>query len=111
MLNAAERKLEIEMLEHPLRWPLWPVLPVKHPDGRVGVVTADYPTIVLKQRPTTSGILLQLACEESGMPALGRPDEVHHEAQDSEGRAAYEEQIEARYQDIDGLLDAGWRID
>lgn len=111
-LNSAERKKHIEMIENPQAWPNWPILPMKRYGVQIEAgfsITADYPLVVLKGFPTTKGILLQLACEERGLPVLGRPGSVTYA--DDEAKSVYEDRVEARYQDIDGMLDAGWRID
>ena len=112
-LNAAERKKHIEMIENPQAWPNWPILPMKrYVDGQHDAgfsVTADYPLVVLKGFPTTKGVLLQLYCEKQGLPVLGRPGSVAHA--DEVAKSVYENNVEARYEDIDGMLDAGWRID
>jgi hypothetical protein len=99
-------------ISDPIRWPKWPVLPMKR-EGEHGTeagfcVTADYPTIVLKQFPTPRGILYQLACED-GLPMLGQ-DRLRYSTPDE--RKVYDEQmVEHRYDDIDQMLDAGWVID
>jgi hypothetical protein len=102
------------MIETPTRWPYWPILPLKRPGNGwpdTGYcITPDYPTVVLKKFLNTKGILLQLACEEDGLPVPGQPGKV--QGVPDEMRAMYEKDIvEKRYQDIDGMLDDGWRVD
>jgi len=109
-----DRKSQHEMLENPKAWPHWPVLPMKRSwkyGPSMGFVTADFPTVVLKHKPSMKGILLQLACEEGdGLPILGS-DKNQHMPKDSEAYKVYEEAIIKRYDDIDGMLDDGWKID
>lgn len=98
------REKTIAMLKNPGSWPHWPVLPMKRRyEGEGGPrvdaagysVTADYPTIVLRGFPTTSGVLEQLAVE-NGTTSIGT---------DYEGR------IVKRYESIEQMLDDGWAID
>jgi hypothetical protein len=107
-----KRERSIAMLADPQSWPLWPFLPMKrHVDDMPFsgfAVTADFPTVVLKQFPTTKGILLQLACEHpEGLPVPGGG----HQKADENARRMYEEHVEARYDDVEAMLDAGWEID
>jgi hypothetical protein len=115
-MNAQDRKRHHDMLKDPNAWPYWPVLPMKRSmdhSPNLGFVTADFPNIVLSQRPSMKGILLQLACEEGdGLPVVGRPEEEnHHEPKDSKMYKVYEDNVIKRYDDIDGMLDDGWKID
>ena len=99
-----------KMMNTPTDWPLWPCLPIKRNVGNgleTGWVSADYPTIVLRTRPSMRGILLQLACED-GLPVPGETGLRHA---DDEARAVYEAQIVKRYTDVDGVLDDGWIVD
>lgn len=110
-LTAAERKEHKAMLEDPQRWPYWPILPMKRSGGDAGFcVTADYPTIVLKQFLNAKGILLQMSCEEEGLPVLGHPGKVQH-APDNLKKMYEADIVHKRYEDIDGMLDDGWRVD
>jgi len=102
------------MLNDPGSWPYWPVLPMKRPvdhSPHLGFVTADFPTVILKEAPTMRGILLQLACEPGdGLPILGSKDNQHM-PKDSEAYKLYESMVIKRYDDIDGMLDDDWEID
>jgi hypothetical protein len=109
-----ERVKAREFIENPDQWPNWPVLPLKRTNDGVTEagfsVTADYPTVVLRGFANPKGILLQLACEDMGLPVLGT-DEVTRLEAGHPMRRVYEESVVGRYIDIDGLFDAGWRID
>jgi hypothetical protein len=109
--TAEERKRALRKLSNPQSWPCWPFLPMKRMvDGHVEngfAVTADYPTVVLRGFPTMDGIILQLAYED-GVPVPGGGHLRHASAEE---RVLYEDFVEYRYEDLDGLLDDGWRID
>jgi hypothetical protein len=111
MYTAEERMRAIAMLNEPMHWPKWPILPMKRTvDGDVEsgfAVTADHPTVILKGFPSMRGIILQLAIED-GIPMPGSDEKV---VVPDELRRIYHESIVARYDDIDGMLDDGWRID
>ncbi len=107
-MNATDRMRIISKLNEPKTWPRWPVLPMKNKDGRAGYcVTADYPLVLLVGFPSMKGILLQLAVED-GLPVPGQPKVMQA---DDHSRAVYEKHVEARFTDIDEMIDAGWEVD
>ena len=74
-----------EMIEHPERWPLGPLLPVKN-----------------RKKPT-----------EDGWPLLGIiwSDDPTYVYVGILGLTDYETCPKERYADVDALLDAGWVVD
>lgn len=118
MLTASEREKHRSKMLDPTDWPYWPTLPVKNParfnqpmDKHLGFVTADYPHIVLKERPTTMGIILQLRFElgDTDLDEMGffNPKKLIP----TSDKEQYESMILHRYEDIDALLDDGWVVD
>jgi hypothetical protein len=114
MEAQVQAKRDVAQLAMPAAWPLWPVLPVKRmydDQLEVGWVTADFPTVVLRERPTVKGILTQLRFELSveEMDELGHfdPRRIVPES----ARPLYEAQILHSYHDAWALVDDGWTVD
>ena len=89
---------DLEMIQDPLRWPCWPVLPMKRArDGRheLGLVTADYPHVLIRvglfEADPTKLVLHQLSND----------GKVLREGKD----------ITTAYTDVQALLDDGWIVD
>lgn len=105
MNAAAIRERNAQFIAVPTQWPYWPCLPVKHRSRDTclidnnGWVTADYPSIVLKTKPTARGVLIQLEIEQT-------PTAVHESVQ-----LLYTDNVIARYDTVDAMLDDGWEVD
>lgn len=104
----------VEKLQNPEGWPLWPVLPLKrYRDGRpeTAWVTADFPEVLLKQRPTHHGIILQLRweLEVEELDELGFFDPRRLYGPDSE--PIYRENIVKSYHTVEDVVDDGWVVD
>jgi len=111
--RADDERRTLEFLSgEPYEWPYWPACPVKRAGGEeLGWVTADYPSIVLRERPLMRGVLAQLrfesAAEQLGELGFFDPRRIVPEAV----RPLYEAQVVGRFRDVQALVDAGWLVD
>jgi hypothetical protein len=94
-MTRASHATHKEMINTPTRWPAWPLLPlVQRKNGHTdyGIITPDYPNVVIKALVffvnSTEVVLTQL---------------------DNDGEVPGMEII--RYQDVDAMLDDSWEVD
>jgi len=81
---------EKDFILHPERWPKWPILPMKHKDGRVGIIVAakDYLSTVF-------------------LINIWELGEVARTIRDLTNPNIPREQ----YSSVDEMLAAGWKVD